>query len=66
MVSVSKALAADAGVLADFAGGGMICVQGILLALIERARSGRGQVIVTDMVRFYEISPVMSLGRRFI
>ncbi|KAG6819727.1 hypothetical protein H0H93_009250 [Arthromyces matolae] len=35
--------------LADFAGGGMACVLGILLALIERGKSGRGQVVDTDM-----------------
>lgn len=36
--------------LADFAGGGMTCALGILLALIERGNSGRGQVVDTDMV----------------
>lgn len=36
-------------ILADFAGGGLMCVFGILLALIERGRSGRGQVVNTDM-----------------
>ncbi|KAG6831803.1 hypothetical protein H0H92_007480 [Tricholoma furcatifolium] len=36
--------------LADFAGGGMTCALGILLALIERGKSGRGQVVNTDMV----------------
>ncbi|KAF9468153.1 CoA-transferase family III [Collybia nuda] len=36
--------------LADFAGGGLICVLGILLALIERGKSGRGQVVNADMV----------------
>ncbi|KAG6918631.1 hypothetical protein DXG01_012750 [Tephrocybe rancida] len=36
--------------LADFAGGGMTCVLGILLALIERGKSGCGQVVETDMV----------------
>ena len=37
-------------ILADFAGGGLMCVLGILLALIERGKSGRGQVVDTDMV----------------
>jgi len=37
-------------ILADFAGGGMACVIGILLALIERGKSSRGQVIEVDMV----------------
>ena len=36
--------------LADFAGGGMTCALGILLALIERNRSGKGQVIDSSMV----------------
>ncbi|KAF6757252.1 alpha-methylacyl-CoA racemase [Ephemerocybe angulata] len=36
--------------LADFAGGGMMCALGILLALIERGASGKGQVVNTDMV----------------
>ncbi|KAK2460889.1 hypothetical protein APHAL10511_007359 [Amanita phalloides] len=36
--------------LADFAGGGLMCVLGILLALIERGSSGRGQVVNVDMV----------------
>ncbi|KAI0309090.1 CoA-transferase family III [Amylostereum chailletii] len=36
--------------LADFAGGGLICTLGILMAVFERVRSGRGQVIDSDMV----------------
>ncbi len=36
--------------LGDFAGGGLLCAFGILLALIERARSGRGQVVDAAMV----------------
>ncbi|KAF8738099.1 hypothetical protein AX14_011862 [Amanita brunnescens Koide BX004] len=36
--------------LADFAGGGLMCVLGILFALIERGKSGRGQVVDVDMV----------------
>lgn len=35
--------------LADFAGGGLMCALGILLALIERGKSGRGQVVEADM-----------------
>jgi len=38
--------------IADFAGGGLISVLGILLALIERLKSGKGQVIDVAMV-FY-------------
>lgn len=37
-------------ILGDFAGGGIMLVQGILLALLERANSGKGQVVKTDMV----------------
>jgi alpha-methylacyl-CoA racemase len=37
-------------VLGDFAGGGMLCAMGILLALIERNRSGKGQVVDAAMV----------------
>ncbi|PPQ79186.1 hypothetical protein CVT24_012740 [Panaeolus cyanescens] len=36
--------------LADFAGGGVMCAVGILLALIERGRTGKGQVVNADMV----------------
>lgn len=36
--------------LADFAGGGLMCATGILLALVERCKSGRGQVVDVNMV----------------
>ncbi|MGM0426363.1 MAG: CaiB/BaiF CoA transferase family protein [Thermodesulfobacteriota bacterium] len=36
--------------LGDFAGGGMLCAMGILLALLERGRSGTGQVVDAAMV----------------
>jgi alpha-methylacyl-CoA racemase len=36
--------------LGDFAGGGMLCAMGIFLALIERSRSGKGQVVDAAMV----------------
>lgn len=36
--------------LGDFAGGGMLCVIGILMALFERSKSGKGQVIDAAMV----------------
>ncbi|KAF9046908.1 CoA-transferase family III [Hymenopellis radicata] len=36
--------------LADFAGGGLTCGLGILLALVERGKTGLGQVVDTDMV----------------
>lgn len=37
-------------ILGDFAGGGMLCALGILLALVERNRSGKGQVVDAAMV----------------
>ncbi len=49
--------------LADFAGGGMACALGILLALFERNASGRGQIVNADMVseRLYlaRVSPFL-------
>lgn len=36
--------------VADFGGGGMLVVNGILAALVERASSGRGQVVDAAMV----------------
>jgi alpha-methylacyl-CoA racemase len=36
--------------LGDYGGGGMLLVVGILSALVERAQSGRGQVVDTAMV----------------
>lgn len=39
-------------ILADFAGGGMLCAFGILVALFERGKNrGLGQVVENDMVR---------------
>ncbi|XP_073825650.1 alpha-methylacyl-CoA racemase-like [Musca autumnalis] len=37
-------------ILADFAGGGLMCSLGICLALLERHRSGRGQVVDSAMI----------------
>lgn len=37
-------------ILGDFAGGGLICAMGILLALIERNKSDKGQVVDAAMV----------------
>ena len=39
-----------ANILGDFAGGGAVLFQGILLALLARERSGRGQVVEANMV----------------
>nr|XP_006627299.1 PREDICTED: alpha-methylacyl-CoA racemase [Lepisosteus oculatus] len=41
---------APLNLVADFAGGGLLCAMGIVLALYERTRSGRGQVIDASMV----------------
>lgn len=41
---------APANILADFAGGGLMCAFGILLALLERTKSGKGQVVENSMV----------------
>nr|XP_022918724.1 alpha-methylacyl-CoA racemase [Onthophagus taurus] len=35
---------------ADFGGGGLMCAVGILLALVERSKSGLGQVVDANMV----------------
>ena len=36
--------------VADFAGGGLTCAMGVILALLEKSRSGKGQVIDCSMV----------------
>lgn len=36
--------------LGDFGGGGLVCAFGILLALIERQKSNKGQVVDAAMV----------------
>jgi len=36
-------------VVADFAGGGLTCAMGIMMALLERTSSGRGQVVDCSM-----------------
>ncbi|TSP09051.1 Alpha-methylacyl-CoA racemase [Bagarius yarrelli] len=42
---------APLNLVADFAGGGLMCALGIVLALLERSKSGRGQIIDTSMSR---------------
>lgn len=37
-------------ILGDFAGGSLVCLMGILFALIERGKSGKGQIVEADMV----------------
>jgi hypothetical protein len=53
--------------IADFGGGGLACAVGILLALIERGNSGRGQVVNIDMVSsivsYFRISKFTSTAR---
>lgn len=41
--------AAPVNLLADFAGGGLLCAFGICAALLERHRSGKGQVVDNSM-----------------
>ncbi|KAI0339502.1 CoA-transferase family III [Trametopsis cervina] len=50
-------------IVADFGGGGLTCALGILLALLERHSSGKGQVVSTDMVsgtRYLSTWPLLS------
>ncbi|KAK5227224.1 hypothetical protein LTR99_005354 [Exophiala xenobiotica] len=42
--------APPANVLGDFAGGGLVCVTGILMALMHRLHTGKGQVVTANMV----------------
>lgn len=44
---------APLNLVADFAGGGLTCALGIVLALLERTKSGKGQVIDASMVSMY-------------
>lgn len=41
---------APLNLLADFGGGGLACALGIVLALLERTKSGKGQIIDASMV----------------
>lgn len=41
---------APLNLVADFAGGGLMCALGIVVALLERSRSGEGQVVDASMV----------------
>lgn len=47
---VNEKPTAPVNLLADFGGGGLMCALGILAALVERGRSGRGQVVDAAMV----------------
>lgn len=50
--------------VADFGGGGMLLVSGILAALIERGTSGRGQVVDTAMAEGATLLASMMWGYR--
>lgn len=41
---------APLNLMADFAGGGLTCALGIVLALLERTKSGKGQIVDASMV----------------
>lgn len=41
---------APLNLLADFAGGGVMCAMGVVTALYERTKSGKGQIIDASMV----------------
>ena len=45
--------------LADFAGGGLTCAFGIVAALLERSKSGKGQVIDANMVSTHDANKDM-------
>ncbi|KAL8722587.1 MAG: hypothetical protein Q9181_007452 [Wetmoreana brouardii] len=56
---------APANILADFAGGGLMCAFGILLALFERTTSGKGQVVENNMVDGVSyLGSMMRYGRK--
>jgi alpha-methylacyl-CoA racemase len=55
-------------ILGDFAGGGAILFQGILLALLERSKTGRGQTVEANMVdgaAYLATSPRLGLKTAF-
>lgn len=37
--------------MGDYAGGGLTCALGVMMALFERSVSGLGQLVEADMVR---------------
>lgn len=39
-----------ANILADFAGGGLMCALGIIMALLSRTETGKGQIVESNMV----------------
>lgn len=56
---------APGNMLGDFAGGGLMCVAGVLLALVHREREGKGQVVEVNMVDGVAyLGTAMRLGRK--
>jgi alpha-methylacyl-CoA racemase len=53
-------------VIGDYGGGGMVCLLGILAALLERHRSGRGQVVDAAMVDGVALLSTLFHGMRHI
>ncbi|KAH8697517.1 alpha-methylacyl-CoA racemase [Talaromyces proteolyticus] len=50
--------------MGDFAGGGLVCFLGIVLALLARVSSGKGQIVESNMVdgsAFIAISPRLNM-----
>lgn len=56
--------AAAINLLGDFAGGGLVCFLGIVLALFERTKTGKGQFVEANMVdgsAFIATSPRLAM-----
>ena len=53
-------------ILADFAAGGMMCSLGIMMALFERSKSGKGQVIDSSMVILAQVFILYSRGMQCV
>ena len=54
-----------ANILADFAGGGLMCSVGILIALLAREKTGKGQVVESSMVDGVNfLASMMRLGTK--
>ena len=54
-----------ANILADFAGGGLMCAVGVLLALLAREKTGKGQVVESSMVDGVNfLASMMRLGTK--
>lgn len=56
---------APANILADFAGGGLMCAFGVVVALLARTTTGMGQVVESNMVDGVSyLASMMRLGRK--